>query len=196
VQNLPDEGASVVLRDQHGGEYRSQVLAVTPSAIKLAPPSDLNNVGEGTRLLVTWPDRTALLVLPVVVNAVDTAEPAWHVRIADDPWREERRRHLRRTLNASLQVWYEAHGQEVSADGIVVDLSEAAVRCAVTNDHSELRVSATPVQLELHIDGDELKIDGYVLKGRPAARADLRLEVVILFERPVPDLEHLRKHLD
>lgn len=200
---LPDAGAAVVLRDEHGGEYRSSVLTLTEKAIVLQPPVDLTDVGVGTRLLVTWPDGTSICFLPVVITAtdlviitaVDVRKGAWEVRIADDPWREERRRHIRQAIDATLDVAYEADGEVHHAEAIVVDLSEAAVRCAVTRDHQALRVGATSVRLALVAKGEAFDITGYVLNGRPAAREDLRLEVVILFNRPVPDVDRLRTHL-
>lgn len=200
---LPGAGSAVVLRDRHGGEYRSTVVTLTDKAICILPPVDLTEVEVGTRLLVVWPDEHSQWVLPVVVTALDlvtiTAEDVyhgmWEVRISDDPWREDRRQYIRQPLDASLDVAYDVDGEVVHADAILVDLSEAALRCAVARSHQLLRVRKTPVRLSLAMGGDAFLLPATVLSGRPAAREDLRLELVVLFDRPVDGLDRLRMHL-
>jgi hypothetical protein len=194
VAILPEIDALVVLRDQYGGEYRSRVVAVSAASLRLQRPADLPGALTGARLLVIWPDRTALWVQPVVVDAA-RSDGEWVAALAGQPWREEIREYGGAALDATVQVRYAAGDSELIADGLVIELSEAAVRCAVPNEHTGVRVAQTPVRVDLALASDLFEFTGVVMAGRPAGRSDLRLEVVILFDRPVPDAEKLRIHL-
>lgn len=197
---LPEAGSGVVLRDERGGEYRSSVVTTAEQDLLLEPPLDFEEVEVGTRLVVTWPDRGSVCFLPVVVTATDVVaitpsgphRGTWQVRVSDIPWREERRRHVRLAIDASLEITYALGNVFQHVSAIVVDLSQAAVRCAVPPEHKALRVSSMPVRLKIDIGSESFDTAGYVLTGRPAAREDLRLEVVILFEQALPGIERLR----
>jgi len=186
-----------VLRDQRGGAYRSEVSGAQDGVLFLAPPADLpaGAFPPGTRLLVAWPDETSLRVLPVLLLNV-TADGRLAVQIQGSAWREERRRYARTKFDATLCIGYDrADGQQVEASGELIDLSEAALRGLVAADHQPLRQRQTPVRVRIDMADDSFDIAGYVLQGKPTARADLGLEVVVLFHRPVPRLEELRRHL-
>jgi hypothetical protein len=58
-----------------------------------------------------------------------------------------------------------------------------------------LRVAQAPVTVHLTFPSDQFALAGHVLTGRPAGRTDLRLEVVVLFDRPVVRIEELRRVL-
>lgn len=190
---MPEAGSAVVLRDQHGGEYLSSIIKTGPLGVTVGAPVDLLHGGLGTRLLVTWEEDNVQWCAPAVITADN--DGSWDVRMTDTPWQEERRRHPRRTYDAAIDIRYEVDGEERHADGIMIDVSEAALRCAVRREHDQLRVGATPVDITLIIDRELFAFAAYVLTGRPAAREDMRLEVVFLFERPVPNVERLRTHI-
>ena len=200
MTDVPADGTAVVLRDQQGRAYRSEVARSQPGVLYLQPPRDLPSDAavEGTRLLVTWPDDTSLLVLPVMLLRVSTVDGMnlLAVEIQGTVWREERRRYARANLDADLTIGYGgAAGQPVETSAELIDLSEAALRGVVPAEQQALCRPRTAVQVRIDLAGDVFAIDGYVLQGKPTARMDLGLEVVVLFHRPVPRVEDLRRHL-
>jgi hypothetical protein len=200
MTDVPVAGTAVVLRDQHGQAYRSEVARSQPGMLFLQPPRDLpaGALIVGTRLLVTWPDETSLLVLPVMLLSVDHSGEGdlLAVQIQGTAWREERRRYARARLDARLGISYaRADGQRVETSGELIDLSEAALRAVVPPEHQALRQPRLPVRARIELAEDSFEIDGYILLGKPAARMDLGLEVVVLFHRPVARVEDLRRHL-
>ena len=200
MTDVPADGTVVVLRDQQGRAYRSEVVRSQPGVLFLQPPRDLpaGTLVGGTRLLVTWPDDTSLLVLPVMVRSLTASADADRlaVQIEGTAWREERRRYARANLDAGLTIGYDgAAGTAVQTSAELIDLSEAALRGVVAAEHQALCRPRVPVQVRIEIAGDSFEIGGYVLQGKPTARLDLGLEVVVLFHRPVPRVEELRRHL-
>lgn len=200
ITGVPAEGTPVVLRTQRGGAYRSQVAHTQPGILYLQSPTDLPATAAlpvGTRLLVAWPDRNSLWVLPVLVLSVrDSDGGLITVQIEGTAWREERRRYPRTNLDATLAVGYDrADGQPVEVGGELIDLSEAAMRCLVPQAHQALRQPQTPVRVRIGLAADTFDISGYVLQGKATGRQDLGLEVVVLFHRPVLRVEELRRLL-
>lgn len=189
-----------MLRTQRGGAYRSEVTHAQPGILYLQSPPDLPATATlpvGTRLLVAWPNHNSLWVLPVVVLSVrDSDGGLITVQVEGTAWREERRRYPRTNLDATLSVGYDrADGQSVEVSGELIDLSEAAMRCLVPQEHQALRQPQTPVRVRIGLAADTFDISGYVLQGKATARQDLGLEVVVLFHRPVPRVEDLRRLL-
>jgi len=198
TSGVPADGTAVLLRDQRGGAYRSEVAHSQDGVLFLRSPRDLpaGAFSPGTRLLVAWPDETSLRVLPVLLLNVAT-DGLLAVQVQGAAWREERRRYARTNLDARLSIGYAGpDGQQVQTSGELIDLSEAALRGVVPQDHQALRRPRTPVRVRIELADDSFDISGYVLQGKPAARMDLGLEVVVLFHRPVARLEELRRHLD
>lgn len=200
MTHLPADGTAVVLRDQQGRAYRSEVARSQPGVLFLQPPRDLppGAFALGTRLLVAWPDETSLLVLPVMLLSVATSGEVGTlaVQVQGTAWREERRRYARTNIEAELGIGYAGpDGQRVETSGELIDLSEAALRAVVPPEHQALCQPRTPVRVRIELADDHFEINGYVLLGKPAARMDLGLEVVVLFHRPVDRVEDLRRHL-
>lgn len=200
MTDVPADGTAVVLRDQQGRAYRSEVVRSQPGVLHVRPPQDLppGALVAGTRLLVTWPDDHSLLVLPVRLLSLSTAaEPELlAVQIEGTAWREDRRRYARASLDATLTIGYDgADGEVVETSAQLIDLSEAALRGVVAAEHQPLCRPRVPVHVRIDMAGDSFDIGGYVLQGKPTARLDLGLEVVVLFHRPVPRVEDLRRQI-
>ncbi len=200
MTDVPADSAAVVLRDQQGRAYRSEVVRSQPGMLFLRPPRDLPaaQAALGTRLLVTWPDDTSLWVLPVLlIDIVANGDAGLLVaQIQGGAWREERRQYTRSALDATLGIVYEGPDATFfQAPAELVDLSEVALRAVVPPEHQALSQPRTPVLVRLEVATDSFEIGGYILTGKPAARLDLGLEVVVLFHRPVPRVEELRQYL-
>jgi len=200
MTDVPADGTAVVLRDQQGRAFRSEVARSAPGVLFLQPPRDLPAaLALGTRLLVAWPNQTSLWVLPVMLLSVATSGEdvgMLAVQVQGTAWREERRRYARTNLDASLRISYEGlQGQDVETSAELIDLSEAALRCVAPAEHQALCRPRLPVRAHIEVAEDSFDISGYVLLGKPAGRVDLGLEVVVLFHRPVARVEDLRRYL-
>src|ERR1700712_1163154 len=95
VTGVPAEGKPVGVGTPRGGAYRSEVTHAQPGILYLQSPPDLPVTAAlpvGTRLLVAWPDRNSLWVLPVVVlSLLESDGGLLTVQIEGTAWREERR---------------------------------------------------------------------------------------------------------
>lgn len=192
----PTPGDDVVVRDQQGGSFRSRVVGAAAARLTLSAPDGWPKqtpLANLTRLLVTWPHDRALWVLPVVLAEIACRDGAeqWTVEIDGDAWREERRRFARTTLPARLAIRFD----DVTLPGELVDLSEVALRCVLDHEHRQRYQPQAPVTALLELSGEQFEFDGRVLLAKATARADLRIEVVVLFDRPVKRQDALRKHL-
>jgi RNase P/RNase MRP subunit p29 len=208
MTRMPEQGAEVQLRDQHGSAHRSEVIErdqQLPGTLLLAPPADLppaRPFSLGTRLLVSWPDDHSYWVLPVrLVELRPAGEQQLLVaEVDDDAWREERRQYARSALDAEVQIDLEVVDEDdvrgpagVAAE--LIDLSEVALRGVVQPAYRDWFVPKVPVTVRLALSGDRFELAGTVLLAKPAARLDHGLEVVILFDRPVPRVDELRRHI-
>lgn len=198
MMSIPGPTTAVVLRDQHGGLYRSEVLQSRHNQLVLSQPTDQTGreLAPGTRLLVTWPDDRSLLVLPVVLvdRREDGGVETLITSVDGASWREERREYARSAIAASLRIYYrdENAGDITEAAGELIDLSEVALRCVVSAANQTLCRPRTPVSAEIEVGRDLFEVPGHVLLGKQTDREDAGLELVVLFERPVPRVEELR----
>lgn len=205
---MPERGAEVQLRDQHGSAHRSEVLErdqQLPGTLLLAPPEDLpaeRPYSPGTRLLVSWPDDHSYWVLPVrlVELRPSGAQQLLVAEVDDDAWREERRQYVRSALEAEVEIDLDVVDENdvrgpVGVAAELIDLSEVALRGVVQPIHRDWFVPKVPVTVRLALPGERFELTGSVLLAKPAARLDHGLEVVILFDRPVPRVAELRRHI-
>jgi len=207
MTRIPELGTDIQLRDQQGSGHRSSVLAVDldSGTLELAAPPDLaadQPFPPGTRLLASWPEDGAYWVLPVLLVEVrgTGADSRLVAEATDDSWREERRQYARTSLNATVEVDFELADEDgrpgpaaVPID--LIDLSEVALRGIAAADYRDWFQPRIPVTVRLTVPDDRFDIPAAVLLAKPAARLDLGLEVVVLFDRPVTRVEDLRRHL-
>ncbi len=205
---MPAVGVTTELRDQQGNAHRSEVLQChrdEPGTLVLSPPADLpadHAFKAGTRLLVSWPEEGSYWVLPVLLVELrpDGDSRLLVAEVDDEAWREERREFVRSALDATVLVDFEVE----DTDGVpgprgvpaeLSDLSEVALRCVIALEHRDWIQPHIPVTVRISLAGDQFELAAEILLAKPAARLDLGLEVVILFERPVARVEELRAHL-
>jgi hypothetical protein len=209
MTRMPDQGAHVQLRDQHGGTHRSEVVQrdqQLPGTLLLSPPADLPAdcpYALGTRLLVSWPEDGAYWVLPVLLVELRPAgdHQVLVAEVNDDAWREERRQFARRSAwDASVELDLEVVDEhdEPGPSGVaaeLIDLSEVALRGVVDPEHRDWFQPEVPVTVRLTLAGDRFDLTGTVLLAKATARTDHGLEVVVMFDRPVARAEELRQHI-
>ena len=200
MSGVPADGTAVVLRDQRAAPTAARWPAPSTACCSCSRPRDLpaGAFSPGTRLLVAWPDETSLRVLPVMLLNVATADGrCWPSRSRAPPGARSAGATPGPTSTPRLSIGYDRRrtGSSVETSGELIDLSEAALRGVVPPEHQALCRPRTPVRVRIELADDSFDISGYVLQGKPAARLDLGLEVVVLFHRPVPRVEELRRHL-
>ncbi len=171
----------------------------------LQAPADLpagRPFEPGTRLLVSWPEDSSYWVLPVLL--VELRRPQGGTQLVaevdDDAWREERREFARSNLDATVLIDFEISDEDgqpgpTGVPAELIDLSEVALRGVVAPDHRDWLQPRIPVRLRVLLAGDRFEIGATILLSKPAARLDLGLEVVFLFNRPVDRVAELREHL-
>jgi hypothetical protein len=208
MTRMPERATEVQLRDQQGSAHLSQVLEChrdLPGTLVLSCPKDLppaRPFPPGTRLLVSWPEEGTYWVLPVLLVELrhEDGEILLVTEVDDDAWREERRQYARSALDASVEIDFALDDEDglpgpAGIPAELLDLSEVALRGVFPPDHREWFQPHIPVTVRLKLSGGNFDIPATVLLAKPAARADLGLEVVILFDRPVERVEELRAHI-
>jgi len=203
VTPLPDVDYAVVLRGQSGGSFRARVDGLQPPDIVLERIGDLGReptAQVGSRMLLTWPDENGLVCLPVLLVDAPVGDPArWAVEVVGDAWREQRRHWPRAAIEGTCVIHYAVAPEGTDAEtatGHLIDASEAGVRCAVERRHYPLLVPGTRVAVELMLGSDIFEVLGQVLYGKVDAREDDRIEVVVVFDRPVPRADEIRGHVE
>jgi hypothetical protein len=194
---LPERGADIVLRTQSGASHRGAVVGNSPGRLAFELEEDYDRTFMiDERVLVTWPDPAGVTCLPSVI--VDTPlydDRAWLAQAVGEPWNEQRRAYIRASLRGTVAL------RRVGSDGLdiavgdLIDLSEAGLRCSIGERHGALAEPGTEITLTLELGEEEFELPGKVLYGRHAARTDGRLEFVVIFDRPVVQVERLRYHI-
>ncbi|MCW2521907.1 MAG: PilZ protein [Frankiales bacterium] len=198
MTRLPEAGTAVVLRDQAGGAHQARLVNVMEGHLGLLLDDPRGQVFDvSSRLLVTWPDKFGLVCLPCAsVRLPDHSDTRLIVQVTGDSWREQRRQFQRASVTGVVGLRSPEQPSVGLVNGMLIDLSEAGLRCAIDERHTALREPKTLVTVVLDLDENELELPGKVLYGRLVAREDQKLEVVILFDRPVVKVELLRRHIE
>lgn len=196
MQAFPQRGALIDLRNRSGASYPGKVVAVSTGriAFELHDDHDRTFMLE-ERVLVTWPEPAGVICLPGVIVDVPLYEDrAWLVQAAGEPWNEQRRKYVRAALAGTVAL--RRHDSFEIAVGDLIDLSEAGLRCTIGERHRQLAEPGTEVITSVVLgEDDDFQLPGKVLYGRHSTRPDGRLEFVVLFDRPVIQVERLRFHI-
>ncbi len=193
----PEKSAPVVVRDQAANSHRARVEeASVGTLVFVTEEAGFGQFTSGDRALVTWPDETALVCLPTVVLEVSRTPSGASrcvTQVVGEVWYEQRRKHLRGTVSGVAMVSVAASEQPISAE--IVDLSEAAVRAAIDQREVALLQPGSAAAVELTLGEERFDLPSKVLSIRDTGRSDGRHEVIVLFDRPVAELERLRSVL-
>ncbi|CAN5370511.1 hypothetical protein BH10ACT8_BH10ACT8_15070 [soil metagenome] len=195
----PPLGAEVILRDQSGGFHRATLSYYGDARVTVELAADTDaRFQPRDRVLVTWPEPTGLICLPTQLAGHHPDDVlVWTADIVGDPWPEQRRQHERANIPGYVELYRaDPASDQTRVDGPVLDLSEAGLRCGLSEPQASMFKPSTPVELRLSLGGaDDLRLPGRVLYARSTARADKLLEVVVVFDRPVSQAEELRRHI-
>ena len=196
--NVPSRIEDVVLADPQVKGSRTQLYVAVPRY-----PGDVDEPHPGTACTVTWVTSDGLYDLPagfverVVVGPVVWA---WRVEVSGRAVRAQRRHYVRVPWTAPVVLdvvpvirLHRLVDGACPVDGTTLDLSEGGIRCLLPLP--PLR-TGQPVRVHLELDGDQLTLEGTVIRVRVAARmpgASRQCETGIAFTEPDRNGDLLRK---
>lgn len=198
---LPEVNDPVLLRDEDERTFRSRVEGLEPGVITVARPLDLpveHDDGPGAGLLVTWPAPRGVAVLPTRLIGTHTERglALWSLSIVGDTWLEQRRNFVRVPAHGALIIRLpDAEPEEGVVTGGLVDLSEAALRCAVDVAAAELLPEGAEVTAEFRFGDATFAIPARIGPGRDSERPDELVELLVAFEDPDRYGDALRKQI-
>jgi hypothetical protein len=203
---LPQQGEAVVIVDEDGREHRSSIQAeAQDQRMALLRPTDLAIgvpllIGDVMTLTWTAGENTVGMVRARIVAMRRLDElPVWDIELAGKPWLVERRAHIRVAVDGPITVSQvldqDAPTAVRSAEGELVDVSEAAVRCAL--DSREIWASRRncKVVVAFKLGRQDFQLQGRVVTGELARRNTALRDIVVIFDQPVAGIEPLRAYL-
>jgi hypothetical protein len=213
VAAVPEINDLVELRDADRRTYRSRVEDVSARGLVIAQPWDLALTQlptPGRTFELCWADDEGITVLPVelVRTEVSGRVSVWRLAITGAPTREQRRAYVRvsavvpiRIVRPSADVVYIGrrgggtgrYAEPATAEGQVIDISEAAVRCEVAPSVTWLGENA-PVSAQFDLGEDRFTLPGHVLSNQPG-NGRVQRRIVVEFDQPVPQARALRKQV-
>lgn len=143
----------VRLRDESGAEYASRVEAADGTTLVLARPLDLpaaSALGTGSRLEVCWTAESGVLRVPVQVvsTGAEGLVRLWHVETVGPVVREQRRSHVRVAVDRPGSL----RRDDSARPCVIVDVSEAAVRCRLEKPAGATAAPEDPPGVEEEVE--------------------------------------------
>ncbi len=199
MEVVPVVNELIVLRDHDDRDYQSRVEDLRPGVMIVAQPLDLavdHTLGPGSDLLALWSCPRGIAVLPVRIIATYTegALRLWSTTITGPGWVEQRRRFVR--VPASGAVRLRLVGDDPEPETVpakLIEISEGALRCTVSDAAFESLAEAGPVQAGFRFGDVDFSIPGHINIRRPGAHTDDPMQVVVEFDEPIRDADTLRK---
>jgi c-di-GMP-binding flagellar brake protein YcgR len=201
MTSLPQLNDPVLLRDHAGRTYRSRVEGVEPGVLTVARPLDLPVEHDDAReagMQVTWRCGRGIAVVPtrLLGTHVERGLALWSMAITGAGWVEQRRSFVRVPASGLLTLRpRDAQAAATTVTGRLVDLSEAALRCAVDAEASELLSHGTEVSAGFRFGTATFTIPASIGPRRPSARSDELAELLVVFEDAVRHADALRKEI-
>lgn len=214
---LPEVGDPVAIRDEDGRTYRSRVEDIDADVITVAQPVDLPVLEpfvEGDELLLTWTRAEGVAVLAAHLAATRTERTIrlWDLLPTGQAWTEQRREHVRVPVGGAVTVQVVAEtdrtdGEDAAKDsdgdpeppqplkGQLVDISEAALRCALTpGQGDEALVEGIAVITRFAVRDGEFEIPGVIYRRQEGERPE-PTRLIIRFEHSERVADALRKQV-
>lgn len=175
---LPAVNQPVLLRGEDG-EFASRVEDVAEGALTLARPFGLpleTDLDDGRTFEVQWTTATGVYALPskVTERAVDGRIRIWHAVPVGPARVSNRRAHVR--VSVALPMTIELEGEKV--DAFLLDVSEAALRCQISEGQLETETEQPPVRVSFTLAGDAFGLDGILFRRTPG-RAGIELVITL-----------------
>jgi hypothetical protein len=199
---MPEVHRLVTIADEDGHEFCSRVEDVGDGMLVLARPLTLpleHQFDIGRPLLVSWPDPEGLTV--AIVKLIGTRARGhlglWVTEI-EELYRQQRRQFVRVPALGPIEL--AATGGEPGEPfphvaGHLVDLSEAALRCALRPADAEAVAAAANLLASFALDGDRFTLPVTMLRAEPSRRDERVLECVLTFRIDDREAAELRRRV-
>ncbi|RNM12486.1 PilZ domain-containing protein [Nocardioides pocheonensis] len=202
MEQHPDLGDPVVLRDPEGREHPSTVRDLGNGLLVVAQPRDVpadEVIGTGADVTVTWADADGVvMVLPTRILAVHSDGPVarWSLAVTGPAYTQQRRRSERTAASGPVAIRTVGGEQSHVVNGSLVDVSEGGVRCAVAAGAADrILMGPQEVVAEFRLGTVDFAVPGRVEFLRPTANPARLEDLVVVFDEPVSDVGALRKEV-
>ncbi len=172
MSERPTAGQLIWLRAASGAGYDAEVLAVHGTTVVLGRPTDHPEFTEAQVLEALWSDGDALFSQQL---QVDEDGPQWLAVPVADAGPAQRRAHARIAVNQPMMlVW-----GHIAADGMLLDMSEAALRVLLPEGTAGGLEPETAVHADVSLDDETFVLPGHVLRAEAVPEGT---EAVVLFD--------------
>lgn len=203
---LPQPGDVVIIIDEDGLEHRSSVEgAVQDGRIALLRPDGLALGAPlliGDAITLTWAageNKVGMARSRLAAMRRVGDRPVWDAELIGEPWEIERRAHTRVPVDGAVTVSQVVDDDSPtagrSAAGTLVDISVAAVRCAVAAREIWASRRHSRVIVVFELEAASYRLTGHVLSGEVARRDASLRDVIVTFDQSEADLARLRSYL-
>lgn len=181
-------GQRIWLRDSTGAGYDADVIDVRDDAVVLARPADYPAFQDPQDLEALWAGQETMWALPL---RVDSDAPEWVARPVTDGGPAQRRAHARIAIGSPMILVFD----HVASDGILVDMSEAALRVRLDPD-TAVPADGARVHVDVLLDGEAFVLTGHVHRSEKGSEGTEAAEIVVLFDGVVgPVVNRIRRAL-
>lgn len=200
MPTLPELHRLVTVSDLDGREFASRVEDVSPGLLVLARPLTLpleHGFQLGRPLFVSWPDPDGLTSATGTLVATRARGPLglWDVQQQGKLSRQQRRNFVRVPALGAMELV--ATGEPGSPfphlAGHLLDVSEAALRCALRPSDARLLAPSMELTASFSLDAHRFTLPAEVLRAEPGRRDENAVELVLTLEPSEAEAAELRR---
>jgi c-di-GMP-binding flagellar brake protein YcgR len=193
---MPGVHRLVTITDSDGREYCSRVEDVGDGLLVFARPLTLpveHEFAVGQPLLASWPDPDGLTLATVTLIETRAREHLglW-VTAVEDLRRQQRRQYVRVPAAGPLELTATEGGPIA---GRLLDVSEAALRCALRTADAEAMAGAPGLLASFTLAEARFSVPATLLRTEPSRRDDQLAECVLTFDMDEREAAELRRRV-
>ena len=187
----PRINSHVELRDRSGRTFDSRVENVEGRRVTVARPDHFPSTegyGAGIHVDLLWAVKNGVYAQPCMVaeNKHENNVSLWVLEPSGELSREQRRSYVRLNLGIPMTMALTEGEETTPFRCVLLDVSEAALRCRVTPDEAEKLEKDTIVRAGFTIDQTAFAMTGAVLRTKLVEAEDHRqrdsVEVIVMFD--------------
>lgn len=202
MPTLPAVHHLVTVCDIDGREFASRIEDVGPGLLVLARPLTLpleHDFEVGRLLFVSWPDLNGLTTATgrLIGTRTRGSLGLWAVQQIGELTRHQRRAFVRVPALGPMELTATGAPGEPFPHlaGHLLDISEAALRCALREADARLLASSMELTVGFSLDDRRFTLPASVLRTIPDRRDDSSVELVLTFSPSEADAADLRRRV-
>src|SRR6185312_656885 len=193
---MPPVHRLVTITDSDGREYCSRVEDVDDGLLVFARPLTLpveHEFAVGQPLLASWPDPDGLTLATVTLIETRAREHLglWVTEV-EDLRRQQRRQFVRVPAAGPLELTWTEGG---SVAGQLLDVSEAALRCALRIADAEAATNVAGLLAGFTLAETRFSVPATLLRTEPSRKDDQLAECVLTFDIDEREAAELRRRV-